>query len=185
MARFNFMVPSMLVDGDQPAMDQLFIANGYNPLLVGDAVYVEGDLCEIVGGLFVMRSHEAVPANIPPMYLAGANHAQPFALIRNGQATRTIVDVPLNVIPEKNEFIMTYTGNAADGVDYTFLAADLALVNAQTRVEIKWDADPLVQAYVAKSTVVNPTVTLLRLHKGTVGDENVQVVVRLDPNGAS
>ena len=184
MARFNFVVPFMLVDGDQPAMDQAFIAGGYDSGLTGDSVYVEGDLVELASGK-VRRSAQTTPANVPALFLAGANHAQPFALTRGAQKTRTIEDVPLNVIPDKNVFVMTYVGNASDGADYVFAAGDLQACQANARREIDFDANAAVKAYTVRNGTTNPTVTLLGVFKGAVGDSNVQVLVRLDPAGAS
>jgi hypothetical protein len=184
MAVLNYIVPHMIVDGDQPAMDQVMVEAGYDSTLTGNAIYVEGDLVEVVTGK-VRRSAQTTPANVPALFLAGANHAQPFAITRNGQSTRTIVDVPLNVIPDKNEFVMTYQGNAADGANYVFLAADLQAVQARARREIDFNDDATVKAYTVRSGTTNPAVTLLGVFKGAVGDSNVQVLVRLDPAGAA
>lgn len=180
----NYIVPHYLVNGDQEAMDQVFITDGYDDTHTGTEVYVEGDLVEVVAGL-VRRSAQTTPANVGQLFLAGANWDQPFALTRGTQKTRTIRDVPLNIIPTDNEFVMTYQGNAADGADYTFLAADLQAVQANERRELDFNSDATVEAYTVRSGTTNPAVTLLRVFKGEVGDTNVQVVVRLDPTGAA
>lgn len=178
---YNFVVPHMIVNGDQEAMEQVFIEAGYDSTLTGDDVYVEGDLVEVSGGK-VLRSQQATPANVPSLFLAGANHAQPFALTRGTQLTRTIVDVPLNVIPDDNVFVMTYQDEVADGVAKVFAAADLQAIQARTKREIAWNDTE--KCYTVRSGVTNPAVTLLGVFKGEVDDSNVQVLVRLNPLGA-
>ena len=178
----NVVVPHMLVDGDREAMEQAFIVDGYDDTLTGDDVYVEADLVEVASGL-VLRSQQATPANVPALFLAGADWSQPFALTRGSQKTRTIRDVPLNVIPDKNMFVMTYQDGTADGTAHEFLAADLQSVQARERREIAWNDTE--KCYTVRDGTTNPTVTLLGVFKGEVGDSNVQVLVRLDPAGAS
>lgn len=177
-----YVVPHMIVDGDQEAMEQVFVEDGYNAALTGDDVYVEGDLVQVTTGK-VLRSQITVAANVPPLFLAGANHAQPFGITRGTQSTRTIVDVPLNVIPDKNVFVMTYQGNAADGADYTFLSADLQAVQARGQREIVWNDTE--KCYTIRNGTTNPAVTLLGVFKGEVGDTNVELLVRLNPLGAA
>jgi len=178
----NYVVPHMLVDGDREAMEQVFIEDGYDDTHTGDEIYVEGDLVEVATGK-VRRSAQTTPANVGQLFLAGANWAQPFALTRGTQTTRTIRDVPLNIIPDENTFVMTYQGNAADGANYVFLTADLQACQARARREIDFNATE--KAYTVRSGTTNPAVTLLGVFKGEVGDSNVQVLVRLDPAGAA
>lgn len=178
----NVVVPHMLVDGDQEALSQTFIEDGYDDTLTGDDVYVEADLVEVASGK-VKRSQQATPANVPALFLAGANHAQPFAITRNGVSTRPIVDVPLNRFTEHNVFVMTYQDGTADGTAHEFLTADLQSVQAQERREIAWNDTE--KCYTVRDGTTNPTATLLGVFKGVVGDSNVRVLVHLDPNGAS
>lgn len=177
----NFVVPFMIVDGDQEAMEQVFIEDGYDDTLTGDDVYVEGDLVQIAAGK-VIRSQQATPANVPSLFLAGADHAQAFGITRGTQKSRTIEDVPLNVIPDKNVFVMTYQDDAADGAAKEFEAADLIAVQSRLKREIAWNDTE--KCYTVRDGVTNPAVTLLGVFKGAVGDSNVQVLVRLNPLGA-
>lgn len=178
----NFVVPFMLVNGDREAMEQVFIEGGYDDTLTDDDVYEEGDLVEVSSGS-VIRSQQATAANVPQLFLAGADHAQPFGITRNGVSTRTLTDVPLNRIPSDNIFVMTYQDDAADGANKEFVAADLQSVQAGERREIAWNDTE--KAYTVRDGTTNPAVTLLGVFKGAVGDNNVQVMVRLDPAGAS
>lgn len=179
---FNVVVPFMLPHGDQQAMEQTFIVDGYDDTLTDDDVYVEGDLVEVASGK-VLRSQQATPANVPALFLAGANHAQPFGITRGGVSTRPLVDVPLNRIPTENIFVMTYQDGTADGTAHEFLAADLQSVQAGERREIAWNDTE--KCYTVRDGTTNPAVTLLGVFKGAVGDSNVQVMVRLDPAGAA
>lgn len=170
----NYVVPFMLVNGDQEAMEFTRTPGSYDSTLTGDDVYVEGDLVELSSGK-VIRSQETTPATLEAkeLFLAGQDHKQDFALdyfLDNG--------VPLNLIPARNEFVMTYQHSAADGSNYTFLAADLQAVQAHQRREIVWNDTE--KCYTVRNGTTNPKVTLLRVFKGEVGDDNVQVVVRLD-----
>lgn len=180
--RHEYVVPFALVHGDQEAPEQTFIVDGYDDTLTGDDRYVEADLVEVASGK-VKRSQQTTPANVPALFLAGANWEQPFALTRGTTKTRTIRDVPLNDIPDDNIFVMTFQKGAADGADYTLLAADLYAIQARERREIAWNNTE--KCYTIRAGTTNPAVTLLGVYKGDVGDDNVRVMVRLDPNGAS
>lgn len=184
MPRHEFIVPFMLVDAasNRGAMEQTVIVDGYDDTLTGDDVYVEGDLVEVDSGT-VKRSHRETAANVPPLFLAGANHTQTFGLTRGSTKTRTLRDVPLNDIPPDNIFVMTYQDDAADDADHEFVAADLQAVQARERREIAWNDEE--KCYTVRDGTTNPAVTLLGVFKGEVGDDNVRVLVRLDPNGAS
>ena len=170
----RYVVPHMLVDGDREAMDFAMTPGSYDSTLTGDAQYKEGDLVIVNAGK-VSRAVSATAATLAAqeLFLAGADWSQPFAkqyLLDTG--------VPLNVIPQRNLFVMTYRGNAAAGADYTFLAADLQAVQAHARREIAFDT--VEKCLVITSGTSNPKVTLQRMFRGAVGDTNVQIVVKLD-----
>ena len=177
----NFVVPHMIVDGDQEAMEQVLVAAGYDDTLTGDDVYVEGDLVEVVAGK-VERSQITTAANVPALFLAGADHAQPFGLTRGTQTTAVITDVMLNVIPDKNVFVMTLQDDSADGAPHIFTTADLQAIRVRTKREIIWNDTE--KCYTVRNGTTNPAVTLLGVFKGEVDDSNVQVLVRLNPLGA-
>lgn len=172
----NVIHPHMLTDGDLQAME-LHVAD-YDSTLVGDDVYVEGDLVEVASGK-VKKSQQTTPANVPALFLAGQSHAQPYAV------GTYLADwgVPLNVIPSVNRFVMTYQSNSADATPYVFASGDLQAVQARARREIAWNDTE--KCYTVRNGTTNPAVTLLGVFKGAVGDSNVQVIVRLDPGGAA
>lgn len=177
----NFVVPHMIVDGDQEAMEQVLVADGYDATLTGDDVYVEGDLVQVTSGK-VLRSQITVAANVPALFLAGADHDQPFGLTRGTQTTAVITDVHLNVIPDKNVFVMTLQDDSADGAPHVFTAADLQATRARIKREVIWN--DVEKCYTVRNGTTNPTATLLGVFKGEVDDSNVQVLVRLNPLGA-
>ena len=173
----------MLVDGDKEAMEFSMVQGSYNPNLANDAIYLEGELVEVSSGL-VQKCNAATTANVGQLFIAGANWAQPFAkpyLLAEG--------VPLNIIPRRNRFVMTYRGNTAAGAgpepaDHTFLAADLQAVQARGRVGLVFDAHAKCLVAVTEATVANQRATLVGVFKGDVGDDNVQVIVQLDAGGS-
>jgi hypothetical protein len=173
---FNYVVPHMIVDGDQEAMEQAFFPATYDGTLTGNAVYVEGDLVEFHEGK-VRRSARTTPADVPTLFLAGAAWAQTFGLTRGSQTTRTLTDVPLNIIPAKNEFVFTYQHDKNDTTPHEFAAADLQAVQARQAREIAWNDEE--KCYTIRNGTTNPRVVLVGLFKGVVGDSNVQVRARI------
>jgi len=170
--------PFMLVDGDREAMEFQMEPGTYDSSpLTGPSIYVEGDLVEVASGK-VKKSTQTTPANVPELFLAGADYVQPFAkdyLLDAG--------VPLNVIPSRNQFVMTYKADKASGTAHTFATADFNAVVSHARREIQYQAEAL--GYVVTNGTSNPKVTLLGIFKGAVGDDNVQVIVRLDSNAGA
>ncbi len=162
----------MLVDGDREAME--FRRAGYDDDLTELSRYVEGDLVSVASGE-VLKSVITTPANILPLYIAGQDWDQPFALPYFEER-----GVPLNVIPQKNLFVMTYQGATANGTPHEFVTADLNAVRGGARREIVYNT--VERCYTVRAGATNPTVQLVDVHKGAVGDTNVQVIVRiLDP----
>lgn len=164
--------PFMLVDGDKEAMEFSRIPGSYAANLTGDDIYLEGDLVELNAGT-VRKCTTTTAANVGQLFLAGADYVQPFAFDYYRDA-----GVPLNVIPRRNRFVMTYRGSAAAGADYEFLAADKQAVQARARREIVFDTTE--KCLVVTNGTSNARCTLLGIFKGDVGDNNVQVIVQLD-----
>lgn len=172
--RHEYTHPFMLVDGDREAMEQRFDEGTYETGLAEANQYVEGDLVAFVSGK-VRKSVVTTPANITPLFFAGQDYVQPFALQYWEDR-----GVPLNVIPQKNYVVFTYQDDAPDDDDHEFAAADLQAVLAGSRRELVYNTDE--GCYTIRDGSTNPTVQLVAVHKGEVGDDNVQVIARiLDP----
>ena len=170
----NTVVPFMLVDGDQEAMEFQRSPGSYKTGLTTTA-YKEGDIVYYNAGKVekVTQATEAL-VQAETLYLAGQSYDQPFAksyLLDKG--------VPLNVIPRRNRFVMTYKDDSADGVVHTFAAADLQAVQEQDSRGIRYDA--VDGALVVTDDTTNPKCVLKGIFKGEVGDDNVQVIVELLP----
>jgi len=168
--------PYMLVDGDQEAMEFARWPGTYDDTHTGDEIYEEGDLVFINSSGKVAKAASATAATVAAMqlYLAGQSWDQPFAkqyLLDKG--------VPLNVIPKRNRFVFTYTGNASAGVPYTFAAGDLLAVQQGAAKEILFDAT--YGMLVVRSSTTNPKCILKGVFKGGVNDANVRVLVELLP----
>lgn len=172
----NIVHPFALVNGDQEARGQKYVPGTYDDTLTGDSIYREGDLVSVASGK-VLKSIITTPANVLPLYLAGADWAQPFAkdyLLAQG--------VPLNVIFRDNLFVMTWQDASADGTPDELQAADKQAILQGARREIKFNADASAKCFTIRDGTTNPQVQLVDLFKGDVGDVNVQVIVRLlDP----
>lgn len=175
----DYTHPFMLVDGDQAAMEFVMTPGSYDNTLTGDNVYLEGDLVEVNAGK-VRKCTASTTSAVGQLFIAGADHAQPFAfpyLLDRG--------VPLNVIPRRNRFVMTYRGNTQAGAgpepaDHTFTSSDMQAVQARGRVGLVFDPYAKCLVAVTESTASNQRATLVGVFKGGVGDDNVQVIVQLD-----
>lgn len=170
----KYVHPFMLVDGDKEAPEFEMIPGSYDATLATNAQYVEGDLVFADAGK-IKKVISATPATVAGynLYLAGADYHQPFA-----KGYLLDAGVPLNVIPRRNRFVMTYRGNAAAGADYTFASGDLQAVQSRAKREIAFDATE--GCLVVTSGTTDVKCTLLGVFKGDVGDTNVQVIVQLD-----
>ena len=175
--------PFMLVDGDKEAMEFSRIPGSYAANLIGNDVYLEGDLVELNAGT-VRKCTAATTAAVGQLFLAGADYVQPFAFDYYKDA-----GVPLNVIPRRNRFVFTYRGNTAAGAgplpaNHTFASGDKQAVQARGRVGIVFDPHAKCLVAVTESTAANQRGTLVGIFKGDVGDDNVQVIVQLDAGGS-
>ncbi len=167
----NYIHPFMLLDGDREAMEQRFDEGTFNDSLASAAQYEEGDLVEVVTGT-VTKSVRTDAALITKLFLAGQSYDQPFALAYfRGRG------VPLNVIPKKNLFVFTYQDDAIDTADHEFAAADLQAVLAGAERELEYNVER--ECYTIRDGDTNPTVQLVGIFKGEVGDDNVQVIARI------
>lgn len=170
----NYVHPFMLVDGDKEAMEFDLTSGSYDASLATGSQYVEGDIVFVDAGK-VKKVTSVTAATVAGynLYLAGADYSQPFA-------KQYLLDagVPLNVIPRRNRFVMTYRGNVGAGADYAFAAGDLQAVQARAKREIAYDTTE--ECLVVTNGTSNPKCTLLGVFKGGVGDNNVQVIVQLD-----
>ena len=167
----EFIHPFMLVDGDREAMEFRYDPGTYNVGLAAALQYVEGDLVEVVAGM-VQKSNRADGALITPLFLAGADWDQPYALpyfLERG--------VPLNVIPKKNLWVFTYQGNSGDAVRHPFIAADREAVLGQALRELRYNAAE--GCYTVRANAAAPNVQLVGLFRGDVGDTNARVIARI------
>jgi hypothetical protein len=166
--------PFMLVDGDVQAMEQRYNPGTFDDSLTESARYLEGELVSVVSGL-VTKSVITTPANIQPLFLAGQDWEQPFAkpYLRD-------MGVPLNVIPRNNFFVFTYQHDALNDANHEFAAGDFqAVVNGALR-ELVYNT--VEGCYTIRDGSTNPTVQLVGIFKGAVGDDNVRVIARILPD---
>lgn len=168
----EYVHPHMLPNGDQQAMDFKRVTRDAAGVEGTDSEYVEGDLVVAGAGGLVKYTD----TNLGKVGLAGRNYVQPFALdywLERGE--------PVNLIPDDNEFVASYQNDALDGADYTFLAADLLAVEQGAVRDLVFNAtEKCATIRDSSGTASTVQVKLLRLFRGGVGDDNVQVVVRIE-----
>lgn len=164
------VIPFMLVDGDQEAMDFHRTPGSYDNSLSGDPkAYVEGDLVCYVSGK-VQKCVETDPTKLPTLYLAGQSWHQPFA-----KPYLLAAGVPLNVIPKRNRFVMTFRDSS--GGEVAFDATDQGLVDAQAEVDVAYVS--AIGGLAVLDSTTGPRARLKRVWKGGVGVTNTQVLVEL------
>lgn len=183
--RYDYIHPYMMVDGEVPAPD--FSRADYDDAIVKDSAqeYEQADLVYVpAGSTKVQKCATAVAAEVTGLALAGADWHQPHLppadpreeaagllhwFLRRG--------VPLNHIPIKNEFVFSYQGDAADGADKAFAAADEQAVKGAAQRDLVFNASE--GCLTVRSTSASPAVQLIRVLQGVVGDSNVRVVARI------
>lgn len=167
----EYIVPHMLPNGEQPAMDFKRVTRDTAGVDGTDLEYVEGDL--VVAGAGGLTRYTAAALGL--VGLAGRDYDQPFA-------KQYFLDAgePVNLIPEANEFVFSYQGAAADGASHTFAAADLLAVEQGATRDAVFNATEKAATIRGTSGTANTIqVKLLRVYSGAVGDTNVQVVGRI------
>lgn len=167
----DYVHPHMLPNGEQPAMDFKRVTRDSAGVAGTDLEYVEGDL--VVAGADGLTKYTNAALGL--VGLAGRDYVQGFA-----KQYWLDAGEPVNLIPDQNEFVMSYQNSAADGADYTFLAADLLAVEQGATRDATFNAtEKAVTVRAASGTADTVQVRLLRVFSGAVGDTNVQVVVRI------
>jgi hypothetical protein len=177
---FDVIHPFYLVNGELPAME--FRRANYDSALAGDDIYEQGDLVTVTGGS-VIRSRATAAASVTGLILSGQDWDQKDLPPADPNAGANELHwflkrgVPLNEIPEQNEFVFTYQGATADGTDHVFAQADLDAVMSGAKREILWNATE--KSYTVRAGTTTPAVQLKRVFRGGVDDKNVMVVARI------
>lgn len=135
-----------------------------NSGLTGTSRYNNGDLVTLSSGN-TTRLIEATPANIANVLVAGHDWDNPVTV---GSLYNELID------PDE-VWIATYQGSEADGANGLFEAADLALVQAFTSVELDYNATEDVMTVRAATT--NPVVKLVGVYQGAVTTDPLNVLV--------
>lgn len=146
-----------------------FVRGLYNPALPpGVARYRIGDLVTTRDDAGVARAvNVAVPANNDKLAVAGQDWSMPRAypyFFNRG--------VPLNRIDRRDEWVMTLAGL------YNQALADDIVINPN--LDVLFDA--VAETLTVRNAAVSPTVKVLRVFEGVIGDENVRVVVNFLEN---
>lgn len=171
----DVIYPHMLVDGDREAMEFQRFPGTYDPDLTEANQYVEGDLVEVNSDGKVQKAvGTAAQVAAKALLFAGQSWDQAWAKPYFAEK-----GVPLNVIPHKNRFVFTYQGSSADGTPHVFTEDDLEAVLQNLPREIAYNATE--GALTVRNGSTNPKCTLKGIFKGEVGDENVRVIVELQP----
>lgn len=181
----EYVHPFPILDGDREAMEFELNEGSYNATLPTGPTggrYVEGDLVTVdpsTGMVAKVVATAGATVAAQAFFEAGADWDQPFALpylLERG--------VPLNVIPQRNMYVMTYRGNAAVGAgpepaDYTLTSGDIAAFRTQPQHEVVYD--PWAECLVVTNGTTNPKVTILGLYgeNPKAGDINPRVIVRI------
>jgi len=172
----NYAFPYLLPDGQQPAMDELLAK--YDSTLVGDNVYVEGDLITISAATGIVTKYNAVAAG-SLLGLAGADWSQPFA-----KPYWLSEGVVINCLHRTHYMVFSYQaangGAVADGADALFAAADLAAIQAGAIRDLVFNAtEKCLTLRDTVATLNTPQAQMISVYKGIVGDNNVQVLARI------
>lgn len=178
----QYVHPFPILDGDREAMEFAMNPGSYNPSLATAAQYQEGDLVTVDSNGQVAKATPttATAAAAAELFEAGADYHQPFAM-------QYLLDrgVPLNVIPQRNQYVMTYQGDAIDGADFTLSAGNLpalkTAVAQHARRDVIYNATEGCLT-VRNTSSANSKVTLLGFfgEEPQEGDTNPRVIVRID-----
>lgn len=176
----EYVHPFPILDGDREAMEFELNSGSYNATLPTGPTggrYVEGDLVTVdpsTGMVAKVVATAGATVAAQAFFEAGADWDQPFAL-------PYLLDrgVPLNVIPQRNMYVMTYRGNASAGDDYALTSGDIAAFRTQPAREVVYDA--VEGCLVVTNGTSNPKVTILGLfgENPKAGDINPRVIVRI------
>lgn len=176
----EYVHPFPILDGDREAMEFELNNGSYNASLPTGPTggrYVEGDLVTVdpsTGMVAKVVATAGATVAAQAFFEAGADWDQPFAL-------PYLLDrgVPLNVIPQRNQYVMTYRGNAGAGANYTLTSGDIAAFRTQPAREVVYDTAE--GCLVVTNGTSNPKVTILGLYgeNPQAGDINPRVIVRI------
>jgi len=150
---------------------------GWNPTASAAQQWERGDLVEVNASTgFVNKCIQTTPASVLRLAFAAAPYdIEPLDTTRYGYYTDR--GVPLDALREGHLVVFTYQGNAADGADKTFAAADLNAVRAQASRELVYNTAEEVMTI--RHTSTNPTVKMKYVFRGEEDDINVQVACEI------
>lgn len=172
-----YIAPAPLASGFEPARRT---RAARDPDSLGSAEYKAGDLVYVDSGdnAYVKKSVQTTAANLEKLAFAASDwDVGPLNTTRYSYWANR--GVPLELIGDEQRVIFTYQGNAANGSNYVFTAADKIAVQSKALRDLLFNSTEGV--LTIRNTSAVGSVRMVEIVDGDVGDSNVRIACEIQP----